>query len=228
MKVVAIVQARMGSTRLPGKVMKPLLGEPMLAVLLKRILLTPGVDETVVATSRGAADDHIAGLVGQLTGVRCYRGPEDDVLTRFYEAACATRAEVVLRVTADNPLFDAPTAHELISRVRDEGYDYASNSLVRTFPYGLDLEAFTFQALEAAYREAGTAERREHVTPFVREHPERFRFYSLTRSPDVSHVRVTVDTEDDYTYVRSAFEAFGFAVTYHDLLGSFEDERAPR
>ena len=127
-KVAVIVQARMGSSRLPGKVLLPILGQPMLSVLLERISTTPGADEIVVATSDQAGDDPIEKML-QIAGISCHRGPEHDVLTRFYEAARAADAQVIVRVTADNPLYDTPTAEQLIRKVVAEGYDYAANNL---------------------------------------------------------------------------------------------------
>ncbi|MBN1661431.1 MAG: glycosyltransferase family protein [Anaerolineae bacterium] len=218
MKIVAIVQARMGSTRLPGKVMLPILGKPMLQVIVERIRAARRIDQIVVATSVGHRDNRIASLVQSLDNVCLFRGSEEDVLSRYYQAACTYHADIVLRVTADNPFFHAPTADELIALVQDD-CDYASNSLIRTFPYGIDLEAFWFSALGRAYHEANEPYQREHVTPYIRENPALFRLRNLALEQDLSGVRLTVDTRDDYERAVMLFDRFGERVEFEDVIG---------
>lgn len=217
MTVVAIIQARMGSTRLPGKVLMPILGQSMLSLLVGRVEKAKQVDRIVVATSVSSKDDLIIDEVGKIPNLMCFRGSEEDVLTRYYEAAASSQADVILRVTADNPFFHAPTADELISLVQQEA-DYAANNLERTFPYGIDLEAFTFMALSKAYVGAKTPFQREHVTPYIRDNQDRFVIRGLKWKDDCSSLRLTVDTLDDHERTKSIFERYGKAVEFTDLL----------
>lgn len=217
MTTVAIIQARMGSARLPGKVMKPILGQSMLSLLVGRVGKTKQVDRIVVATSVSQKDDLIADEVGKIPDLICFRGSEEDVLTRYYEAAVSSQADIILRVTADNPFFHAPTADKLIGLVQQEA-DYAANSLERTFPYGIDLEAFTFTALSKAYFGAKTPFQREHVTPYIRDNQDMFVIRGLQWKVDCSSLRLTVDTLDDYERAKAIFERYGQAVEFTDLL----------
>lgn len=211
----------MGSQRLPGKVLLPLGGKPMLHVLLDRVQAARQVDEIVVATSTHARDDVIERAASERStdeaAIFVCRGSEDDVLGRFYGAACERGAERILRVTADNPLFDVETADALIELVGGS-CDYAANNLRRTYPYGLDLEAFTFTALEQAHHEAEESFDREHVTPFIRRHPQRFPQRGIELEHDHSQVRLTVDTEEDYRNMKAIFDEYGQDVSYDDLL----------
>lgn len=215
---VAIVQARMGSTRLPGKVMKPLAGRPMLELIVERLAEIASLDRQVVATSVEKVDDVIAELVESLPETELYRGSEEDVLRRFHRAASVADAGIVLRVTADNPLVDPPMGERLLQMVAEEDCDYAANNLTPTFPVGLDLEAFTFEALEEAHRQASSPCHREHVTPYLREHPEQFEHCSLTLDWDLSHLRFTVDTREDYERMRAILDAHGPRVRFLDIV----------
>jgi spore coat polysaccharide biosynthesis protein SpsF len=211
MRVVAIVQARMGSTRLPGKVMMDLAGEPLMARVVERTARGATVDEVVVATSDKTQDNRIARLCAA-RGWPCFRGNESDVLDRYYQAAREYNAEAVVRITADNPLVD----HELVDRVvgefvrRRSTIDYASNCLGRqTYPMGLSVEVICFEALEKAWRLAGEEREREHVTLFVRRHPELFHLHGIYCEGNVSHYRWTVDTVEDMEVARRIYEYFG-------------------
>ncbi len=218
MTVVAIIQARMGSTRLPGKVLKPILGQSMLSLLVSRVVKAKQVDRIVVATSVSPKDDLIVDEVGKIPNLICFRGSEEDVLARYYEAAIFSQADIILRVTADNPFFHAPTADKLINLVQQEA-DYATNNFERrTFPYGIDLEAFTSTALSKAYFEAKTPFQREHVTPYIRDNQDMFVIRSLQWKDDCSSLRLTVDTPDDYERAKVIFERYGTTVEFTDLL----------
>lgn len=217
MTVVAIIQARMGSTRLPGKVLKPILGQSMLSLLVSRVVKAKQVDRIVVATSVSPKDDLIVDAVGKTPDILCFRGSEADVLARYYEAAISSQADIILRVTADNPFFHAPTADELIGLVQQDA-DYAANNLERTFPYGIDLEAFTFMALSKAYIGATTAFQREHVTPYIRDNQDMFMIRGIKWKDDCSSLRLTVDTPDDYERAKAIFERYGNSVEFTDLL----------
>jgi spore coat polysaccharide biosynthesis protein SpsF len=213
MKRVCVVQARMGSKRLPGKVLRDLAGRPMLAQIVRRLQTCRSLDEIVVATSVAANDDPIAEF-GRSTGVRIYRGSEDDVLGRFVQAARATQADVIVRVTADCPLIDP----EVVDRVTDalvtkgEPVDYASNVIRRTFPRGLDVEAMFLDTLRRVDRLARTRAEREHVTVTIRsERPGLFLTATIESDTDDSDLRWTVDEKSDFQLVATLYEVLGLS-----------------
>ncbi|HEY7314145.1 MAG TPA: glycosyltransferase family protein [Gemmataceae bacterium] len=199
MKTIAIIQARMGSTRLPGKVLMDIAGEPMLARVLKRVRRASMLDEIVIATTREPADQAIADFCAA-HGCRCFRGSSNDVLDRYYQAARQCGAGVVVRLTADCPLLDPVLIDRVVTTFHQRwpAMDYVSNVLPpRTFPRGLDTEVFSFDALAQAWRDDQDPAGREHVTPFLYRHPERFRLYRIAADADYSHLRCTVDTSED-------------------------------
>ena len=205
---VALIQARMGSSRFPGKVLADLSGRPMLWHVVKRVRQARNVDQVVVATTNEAADDPIAQFCAQ-EGIDCFRGSEHDVLDRFYRAAKASGADVVIRVTADCPLIDPEVIDKVISRFERGDCDYACNVFVRyTYPDGLDTEVFSFQALERAWREASKPSEREHVTPYLRT--DKFRTANVESETPVSPAkyRWTVDHLADLEFVRRVYAAF--------------------
>lgn len=205
---LAILQARMSSTRLPGKVLEPILGQPMIARQVERLRRSRRLDALVVATSDQPSDDPVAAWT-QSAGVSVHRGPLDDVLGRFCGVLAAwPQAHAVVRLTADCPLADWTVIDALLDRHEAEGADYSSNVLPeRTFPHGLDAEVVTPEALLAAQAESDDPYEREHVTPFVYRRPERFRMASLTRAPSLAHLRWTVDLPADLVFVRGVYEA---------------------
>jgi spore coat polysaccharide biosynthesis protein SpsF len=206
MKVLCILQARISSTRLPGKVMQPILGEPMLARQIERIKRADRIDRLIVATSHEPGDDAIQELCTTL-GVDCYRGSLADVLDRFYRAAEQYRPGHVMRLTGDCPLTDPTMLDALIELHLDGGYDYSSNVIRLTYPDGLDAEVFTYALLERAWREARLPHEREHVTPFMRQTRPDIRCGSLEDETDRSAMRWTVDYPEDYDFVRRVFAA---------------------
>jgi spore coat polysaccharide biosynthesis protein SpsF len=208
MRTVAIVQARMGSTRLPGKVLADIAGHTMLERVIERLRRAESLDEIVVATSTAPADDAVAELCTDL-GVPVFRGSEEDVLDRYAGAARASSADAIVRITADCPLIDPEVVDEVVARFRRERPDYASNTLERSWPRGLDTEIFARSALEAAEREASEAFERAHVTPFLYQSGGRFRLLSVVGSTDYSAHRWTVDTHEDLAMVRQIFELLG-------------------
>ena len=208
MKVVAIIQARLGSTRLPGKVLMDLGGRTVLARVVGRLRHTTRVDEILVATTDSVADDAIVRECNQLE-VSCFRGSENDVLDRYYRAARACAAGAVVRITSDCPVIDPQIVDETIRVFRQECGDYASNVLPRTYPRGLDTEVFSMAALEQAWREAHASYEREHVTPYFYQHPELFRLVSQRGQVDCSQYRWTLDTAEDLELLRIIYERFG-------------------
>lgn len=213
MKTVAIVQARVGSTRLPGKILRDLGGRTVLSHVLDRVRAAAGVDETVVATTTAPGDAAVAAEAGRC-GVRVFRGDEADVLSRYALAAAGAGADVVVRVTSDCPLFDPALLAAMLgafhaSHAARRPLDYLSNTVVRTFPRGLDAEIFTRAALDRAAREATAPHEREHVTPFLYQHPDRFAIDQYARVPDLSAHRWTLDTPEDWELIRRVVEDLG-------------------
>lgn len=221
MKTVAIVQARMGSSRLPGKVLMDVAGRPLIAHLLTRVSMARSIDEIMIATSTLAADDAIAAFAGA-AGVGVFRGSEDDVLGRYAGAARASGADVIVRMTADCPLLDPGVIDLVVGTLADgrDDLDYVSNVIVRSYPRGLDVEAMFTDTLARLERRARSASSREHVTHYLlREHPDLFSCGSVVDSEDNSDLRWTVDEPDDLALVRRLFDQLGGDVRpYRELL----------
>jgi len=211
-RVVAIIQARMGSTRLPGKVLAEIAGVPMLVRTVERARLAMTVHDCMVATTWDAQDDAVEALC--LThGYRIFRGSVDDVLDRYYHAAVRASADVVVRLTADCPLLDPALVDLTVRTFLDASppADLVVNRLPgeRTFPIGLDVEVVSFAALEQAWREAVEPHQREHVLPFLYDPPGRFRVVRLNAERDYGRLRWTVDTREDLEFVRQVYARLG-------------------
>lgn len=197
-RVVAIIQARMGSTRLPGKILKKVQGKTLLEIQLERLQQSTLIEQIIVATTTQAQDDVVVDVCKELA-INFYRGSEEDVLSRYYEAAVAFDANVIVRLTSDCPLIDPMIVDEVIeiyARQQDT-IDYVSNTLERTYPRGLDVEVFSFEALEKAYVEAVLQRDREHVTAYFYSNPDVFKIDQVKGEQDYSHFRWTVDTPED-------------------------------
>jgi spore coat polysaccharide biosynthesis protein SpsF len=199
-----IVQARMASARLPGKVMLPLGGKSVLRHVLGRCSAVPGVDTVMCAVSDDQNSDIVAGEAAAV-GVRVYRGSEADVLDRYFEAARSVSADVVVRVTSDCPLIDPVVCGEVIKLRERTGADYAANNFLPGWPHGLDCEVFLFEWLERAWREAKVATEREHVTPFIRLHPEVTLAGLKGPDPEYARHRWTLDTPSDQSFFEVLF-----------------------
>ena len=206
MRTVAIVQARMGSTRLPSKVMSPIVDKPLIELLLTRLSNAQSIDEIVVATSISTRNDILAKHVESI-GYKVFRGSENDVLDRYFRAAIASSADVIVRITGDCPLIDSAIVDSTVSLRIESGADYASNTAPPSFPDGLDTEVFTMSSLAIAHAQATTTAQREHVTPFIRESGQ-FRTANLISTIDMSSMRWTVDEPADFEVVKSVFEHF--------------------
>lgn len=208
MKVVIIVQARMTSTRLPGKVLKEVLGKSLLEYQIERLKRVESAENIIIATTVNETDQPIIELCKRLS-IDYFRGSETDVLSRYYQAALAYRADVAVRVTSDCPLIDPWVINQVIQYYLDNQfeYDYVSNSLERTYPRGMDTEVFSFKALKEAFQEATAQPDREHVTPFIHRQPERYHLGHVKYSEDYSHYRWTVDTLEDFELVQKIIEA---------------------
>jgi glutamate-1-semialdehyde 2,1-aminomutase len=203
MKIVAIVQARMGSTRLPGKSLRQIMGKPMIELLLTRLSKSKEIDEIVVATSEESRDDELQ-LVVESLGYQCTRGSEKDVLKRFYDSAKSVGANIIVRVTGDCPLVDPVLVDQCILGFKDAQVDYFSNF---HFPDGLDTEVMSFSSIEKANKNAKTEYDREHVTPFIRN-SDLFKKEVLSCTQNLSRVRLSVDEPEDLIVVNNVFEYF--------------------
>jgi spore coat polysaccharide biosynthesis protein SpsF len=207
MRIVAIIQARMGSSRLPGKILQPLAGKTVLQHVIERVSASNMFDEIVVATTNRSIDNVVAEVVPPF-GATVVRGDENDVLSRFGLAAHQSNAEAIMRITADCPLIDPDVLASMVGRFRNGDVDVVSNCVRRTFPRGLDAELFSRAALEMMLREATSAPHREHVTPFIYENPDRFRIASHEGPEDHSEYRLTLDTPEDFELLDRVFSAF--------------------
>lgn len=206
-KTGIIVQARMGSSRLEGKVLKTVGGKPLLEYELERLRRAKLADSVRVATTTHARDEAIVLFCARL-GVPVFRGSEEDVLSRYYHAAKEAELHTVVRVTADCPLIDPAVIDSVIAYFYKDGtFDYVSNTLTRSFPRGMDTEVFTFKALEKSHHEADAQPDREHVTPYIYRHPEIFRIGEVLSGRDLGGHRWTVDTDDDFKLIHHMLEA---------------------
>lgn len=211
---VAIIQARLGSTRLPGKVLRPIVGRPMLWHIVKRVGAAPGINGVVVATSDRDSDKALRDFCAA-EQIRCFAGSEDDVLDRFWRAARETKATHFVRITGDCPLADPELIGRVVSTTIDGDYDYAAVATGAgaaklregRYPDGLDAECMRASVLEAAWREATHALDREHVTPFIWRNTERFRTTQVTSAVDYSTLRWTVDNQADFDLVERIYDA---------------------
>jgi spore coat polysaccharide biosynthesis protein SpsF (cytidylyltransferase family)/RimJ/RimL family protein N-acetyltransferase len=233
MKPIAIIQARMTSTRLPGKVLADLAGKPLLERMLERISASSKLKCIIVATTSNADDDAVAELAIRM-GVEVFRGDEMDVLGRVHDAALKAGADPVVRLTADCPMSDPSVIDAALELYQDSGADYVSNCTTRTFPDGMDVEVMSFAALDQAHLEAQHSILREHVTPYIRGNmPElgksEFERVDLLAEADFSHVRFTIDTDDDLKNMRWLFERLpdGFHWLEAIALASREPEKLP-
>jgi spore coat polysaccharide biosynthesis protein SpsF len=205
-----VIQARAGSTRLPGKVLLPLAGAPLLQRVIERVAAAKTPISIVVATTPSPADDPLV-EIARAAGVGCFRGHPTDLLDRHYHAALAAGADVVVKIPSDCPLLDPRVIDRVLGFFHDEpgGHDFVSNLHPPTYPEGNDVEVMTFAALEQAFREADRASDREHTTPFLWERPERFRLGSVVweKGRDYSMIhRFTVDYPADYAFVRAVYD----------------------
>ncbi|HYG87180.1 MAG TPA: glycosyltransferase family protein [Azospirillum sp.] len=221
MRTIAVIQARMTSTRLPGKVLMIAAGRPMLAHQVERVRRSTELDGIVIATTTNATDDPVAEFA-RSAGVGVFRGSEEDVLGRVHGAAAGEGAELVVRLTGDCPLIDPEIIDRVVDRLRaDPPIDYATSGMPRTWPLGLDAEAMTFTALSAAQREAVDPYDREHVTPFIYRQPERFRLASVRSMEDLGRHRWTLDEPADLDLIRRILDALYSrkpAFGYRDVL----------
>ena len=203
--ILAILQARVSSTRLPGKVLKPILGVPMILRQIERVKRANYIDKLIVATSTDASDNNLFEICQQ-HGIECLRGSLNDVLDRFYQVAIQYNPEHVVRLTGDCPLADPEIIDEVIQKHLTGEYDYTSNTVEPTYPDGLDVEIFRLSCLERAWKEASLPSQREHVTLFFHQHSELFNIGSMKNTVNLSKLRWTVDELEDFELVNKIYE----------------------
>lgn len=207
MKTAAIIQARMGSTRLPGKILKDLMGKTILQHVIERLQQAKNIDEIIIATTTLAQDDVVVDEALKC-GVKYFRGSEKDVLARYYGAAKENNIDIVVRITSDCPLIDPLVTDGIIDFFKQDGtYDIVTNAgsdlTKRTYPRGLDTEVFSFRALEKDYRQADKEYQREHVTPYIYENSSKIYYYK--NAVDYSMFRWTLDTEEDFDLIKEVY-----------------------
>lgn len=230
MKTAAIIQARFGSTRLPGKIFKDLCGKPVLWHVVNRLSHSKFLDKIIVATTILPEDDIVEKFCTD-NKILFSRGSSEDVLSRYYEAAKKFDAEIVIRITSDCPVIDPQILDTMIEEFtaasKTENIDYMSNSIQRTFPRGLDVEIFTFDVLEKTFNEAVQTYEREHVTPYIYQHPEIFKIKNFAGEKDYSFHRWTVDTPEDYELIKKIYDELydpGKIFLFSDILKLFEQQ----
>ena|SRR3989338_3553423 len=204
MKVIAIIQARMKSIRLPGKVMKKVLGKPLIGYLLERLNFSKKINKIILATSTDSSNDILCNYVTH-QGFEVYRGKETDVLDRFYQAAQLYRSASIVRITGDCPLVDPQVVDSVISFFKSQPWDYVSNCHPPSYPDGLDTEIFSYQALTKAWMEAKLLHEREHVTPYMRQ-AGKFKVGNVVANSPCPNERWTIDNEEDFILIKSIIE----------------------
>src|SRR3989344_2648690 len=211
-----IIQARMGSTRLPGKILFDLVGKTVLERVIERVQKSKLIDGVIVATTNLPEDDKVKKLCAKI-GVPIFRGSEKDVLDRYYQTAKQFHVKHIVRITSDCPLIDATVIDQVIQLYTKSRVDYASNILKETFPDGEDTEVFSFVCLGVAWKNAILPSEREHVTPYIRHHPKVFRLKNLTHTPNLSHFRWTLDEKRDYLFLKKVYEKLEYNNSYFTM-----------
>ncbi len=206
-RIVTIVQARMGSTRLPGKHMKEVLEKPLIGYLIERLRRATLSNALVIATTHNPLDDVLEEYC-KTVNCACFRGSEEDVLDRYFQCALKYKADAIVRICADCPLIDPQIIDMVIQRYLDlyPQIDYVANTLKRTYPRGMDTEVFSFQSFKKIHEVALTAPEREHVTPHYYLHAEKYKLDNVAAKENTSNYRLTVDTDDDLKLIRLILE----------------------
>jgi spore coat polysaccharide biosynthesis protein SpsF len=208
MNIAAIIQARFGSTRLPGKIIRLISGKPILWHVWNRLTHSKMINDVIIATTTNSEDDQIENFCVE-NNIHFNRGSAEDVLSRYYETAKKFNVDIIIRITSDCPVIDPEILDDMINFFKAENckykLDYLSNTLERTFPRGLDVEIFSFEALQKTFSEAKEIYEREHVTPYIYMHPECFTLKNFYNDKDYSFHRWTVDTNDDLELIKEIY-----------------------
>ncbi len=217
MNTVAIIQARISSTRLPGKVLKKIEGKTILEHVINRVRAAKNLDEVIVATTVKKEDLEIVKLCANL-GISIFCGSEDDVLDRYYQTARLLKANHIVRITADCPLIDPQVIDKVIELYFQKKADYASNTMIETFPDGLDTEVFSFKTLKIAWKNAKLFSEREHVTPYIRNNPNIFKIVNFKSNINSKNKRWTLDEPEDLEFIKIIYKN----LYYEDSLFGME------
>lgn len=217
--ILAIIQARQNSARLPNKVLERFSGDCLLGHVVRRLKRSEYITKILVATGSKELNLQLVEECRKID-VEVFCGDEDDVLSRFYFAAKLYSPDIIVRVTADDPLKDTAVIDRAISILK-HGYDYVSNTIKPTYPEGLDIEVFKFSVLERAFHEARLSSEREHVTPYIWKNPEEFRLHNFENDKDLSHLRWTVDYHEDLEFIKKIYSNF-VGKDYFDLCDILE------
>lgn len=220
-----IIQARMGSSRLPGKVMMEVNEENnVLDFVINQIKNASMVDEIVVATSNLIEDEIIVEYL-EKQSVKTFLGNPTDLLDRYFQCAKKFSYEIIVRITADNPLIDPKIVDVVIEEFENKNFDYVTNSLTKTFPHGTEVEVFSFNSLKDAWKNAKLPSEREHVTPYIKNHPEKFRIFNVENDKDYSQYRWTVDHLNDLKLVREIIKKIeSRPILIQDIVGLLKRE----
>ncbi|MFA5325161.1 MAG: glycosyltransferase family protein [Bacteroidales bacterium] len=229
MKILAITQARYGSTRFPAKILKEVNGQSLLEIHIRRVLQSKNINKFIVATTKEAGAEHIINIANKLN-VETFQGSVDDVLDRFYKAAKPEHPDYIVRVTSDCPLNDPAVIDYIIEKSINSNNDYVSNTLDPTYPNGVDIEVFTFSALEKAQKEATLKSDREHVTPYIWRNSSfkggnMFKSENIKYSKDYSKIRITVDTPEDFEVVKELIEHLGIEKGFEEYVEYLENHK---
>ena len=221
MTTIAIIQARMGSSRLPGKVLKKIGKNTILDLIYKRLKKSKEIDKIIIATSINKSDDKIINFC-QSNNIEYYRGSEDNVLERFYNASLINKGTDIVRITADCPLVDPKIVDKAIRLYRETFVDYLSNVNPPTYPDGYDVEVFSMKALEEAYKNAKTNEELEHVTPYIINNKS-LSSHTLYNSEDYSEIRLTVDENEDLLVIKEIYDYFhpNIFFSHNDVINAY-------
>jgi spore coat polysaccharide biosynthesis protein SpsF len=203
--IAGILQARMGSTRFPSKVLMEIKGKSLLESYVDRVRPSKSIDKIIIATTIKENDDQIEHLAAKI-GVECFRGSENDLLDRYYQCARKCKADVIVRLTPDDPFVD----HEVIDRAvgifLKQKVDFVTNHFEPTYPEGLDIEVYSFQAMEKSWKEAKLLSEREHVFPYIQNNPDKFKIINFKQEKDYSHLRWTIDYECDFEMTKKIYD----------------------
>lgn len=229
MKILAITQARYGSTRLPAKILKEVKGVALLETHLRRILQSKMITKLKVATTEEEGSKYIIDICDKV-GVEYYQGVVDDVLDRFYQTAKSENPDYVVRVTSDCPLIDPDIIDKVIYTCIEGGYDYASNTLIPTYPDGMDVEVFKFSALETAWKDAKLFSEHEHVTPYIKNNSTVmggtiFKSFNVMSDVDRSELRITVDEQRDFEVIKALIEDVGIDKHCSDYVAYLDSHK---
>jgi spore coat polysaccharide biosynthesis protein SpsF len=226
-KVVAIVQARLSSTRLPRKVLRPLLSKPVLSHVVDRIRKVKRIDQVVIATTVNDDDQELVDWCKE-NNIDVFRGDLEDVLSRFYHCATQYEAQHIVRITSDNPLSDPKVIEETLEHYFKNKADYCANNLEKTYPHGLDVEVVSYSSLETSFKEAKETFELEHVTQFIRHRPDRFKIENKLSAKDYSNIRITCDEPEDFQLIKILLMALGEEATYEQISSLFDELPALR